>query len=129
WAALAIAAWMITVGRMSGMDAGPGTDLGGLGWFVGVWVVMMAAMMLPSSLPIVLLNSRVQTEKRECGAAVLGPTVFVGGYLASWTAVGVLGYALFEPLRSLEIGFLAWDDGGRFVAAGVLLGAALYELT
>ena len=32
-------------------------------------------------------------------------------------------------MRSLEIGFLAWDAGGRFVAAAVLLGAALYELT
>ena len=32
---------------MSGMDAGPGTDLGGLGWFVGVWVVMMAEKPLP----------------------------------------------------------------------------------
>jgi hypothetical protein len=25
---------------MAGMDSGPGADLGTLGWFVGVWVVM-----------------------------------------------------------------------------------------
>src|SRR4051794_35172368 len=88
-AALAIGAWMITVDRMSGMDAGPGTDLGGLGWFAGVWVVMMAAMMLPSNLPVVLMHSRIQMGKRERGAAVLEPTLFMGGYLASWTAVGL----------------------------------------
>src|SRR3954454_7667278 len=41
-------AWWSTVDRMAGMDAGPGTDLGALGWFLGVWVVMMAAMMFPS---------------------------------------------------------------------------------
>ena len=31
--------------------AGPGTDLGGLGWFAIVWVTMMAAMRLPSLSP------------------------------------------------------------------------------
>ena len=49
--AAAAAAWVVTVDRMRGMDAGPGTDLGGLGWFLGVWVAMMAAMMLPSAVP------------------------------------------------------------------------------
>jgi hypothetical protein len=33
-------AWAVTVERMSGMDAGPGTDLGGLGWYLGVWATM-----------------------------------------------------------------------------------------
>ena len=41
------------------MDAGPGTDLGGLGWFLGIWVTMMAAMMLPSVSPMVLAFARV----------------------------------------------------------------------
>ena len=45
---LAALAWWWTADRMRGMDNGPGTDLGTLGWFVGIWVVMMAAMMLPS---------------------------------------------------------------------------------
>src|ERR1039458_9818668 len=44
-------AWWATADRMAGMDAGPGTDLGALGWFLSVWVVMMAAMMLPSLEP------------------------------------------------------------------------------
>ena len=44
-------AWWATVDRMAGMDAGPGTDLGAIGWFTGVWAVMMAAMMLPSLAP------------------------------------------------------------------------------
>jgi len=129
--ALAILAWMITGDRMHGMDAGPGTDLGGLGWFLGVWVVMMAAMMCPSTLPMILTHARIGAGKRARGAAAvpLGTTLFIGGYLLSWTAAGLLGYASFEALRSLEIGFLAWDEAGRFVAAGVLLGAALYQLT
>src|SRR5205823_14766451 len=51
----ALAAWAATVARMRGMDAGPGTDLGGLGWYLGIWVTMMAAMMLPSVAPMALL--------------------------------------------------------------------------
>ena len=56
--AVALVAWIVTVDRMRGMDAGPGTDLGGLGWFTGVWATMMAAMMLPSAAPSVKLFSR-----------------------------------------------------------------------
>jgi hypothetical protein len=42
---------------------GPGANLGGLGWFVGIWVTMMAAMMLPSAVPMVLLFDRISAEK------------------------------------------------------------------
>src|SRR5215212_814404 len=56
---LAGAAWWSTVDRMRGMDDGPGTDLGTLGWFLGIWVVMMAAMMFPSVSPTVALYSRM----------------------------------------------------------------------
>jgi predicted metal-binding membrane protein len=129
--ALAIGAWAITGDRMQGMDAGPGTDLGGLGWFVGVWVVMMAAMMFPSILPMTVMDWRVRSAKGELGrgGVAIGTTLFTVGYLTSWTGAGVLGYALLEGLRSLELGFLAWDEAGRFVAAAVLLAAAVYELT
>jgi hypothetical protein len=41
-------AWWSTADRMRGMDDGPGTELGTVGWFVSVWLVMMAAMMFPS---------------------------------------------------------------------------------
>jgi len=39
----ALVTWIVTIDRMSRMDMGPGTNLGGLGWFVGIWVTMMAA--------------------------------------------------------------------------------------
>ncbi len=45
----ALVAWVVSAQRMHGMDAGPGTDLGAFGWFIGIWVTMMAAMMLPSA--------------------------------------------------------------------------------
>ena len=51
----ALVAWIVTLQRMRGMDAGPGTDLGALGWYLGSWVTMTAAMMLPSEAPTVLV--------------------------------------------------------------------------
>jgi hypothetical protein len=50
---VAVVAWAVTDERMGGMDARPGTALGVAGWFVGVWAVMMAAMMFPSIAPMV----------------------------------------------------------------------------
>jgi predicted metal-binding membrane protein len=124
--ALAGTAWAVTGDRMDGMDAGPGTELGSLGRFVGLWVTMMAAMMLPSLQPVVLTHARLRTGSLRPIAAT---AAFVAGFLGSWAGAGLLGYALFDAARSLEVGFLAWDDAGRYVAGGVLFGAALWELT
>jgi predicted metal-binding membrane protein len=121
---LAAAAWGLTDDRMAGMDAGPGTDLSGLGWFLGIWVTMMAAMMLPSLAPMVRAYARIE-ERHPTSATAL----FVAGYLLAWGLAGLLGYTLIEGARSLNLGFLAWDELGPYVAGGVILGAAFYQLT
>jgi predicted metal-binding membrane protein len=112
------ACWAITAHRMQGMDMGPGTDLGTLGWFAVVWLTMMAAMMLPSLVPMAVTFDRV-------GRSV----VFTLGYLAIWVGAGVLAYGVTKGVGSLDISWLAWDNGGPYVAGGVILAAALYELT
>jgi len=122
--ALAAVAWWSTADRMRGMDAGPGTDVGALGWFLGVWLVMMAAMMLPSVSPTVALYARMARR-----SAPVAPFVFAAGYLATWTAAGLLAYGIFELGRSLLGDTLTWDGAGRWVAGGTLLVAAAYELT
>jgi predicted metal-binding membrane protein len=122
--ALAAVAWWSTADRMAGMDSGPGTDLGALGWFLGVWVVMMAAMMFPSLAPTVALYSRM-TRRRGPGR----PLLFTGGYLLVWGTAGLGAYGLFALGRSLLGNDLAWQAGGRWFAGGVLAVAALYELT
>lgn len=117
----AVAAWAVTVDRMRGMDAGPGTDLGGLGWYLGIWVTMTAAMMLPSAAPaarhVALLARRVPT------------LLFTGGYLAVWTGYGLLAYGVFRLVTSFDIGWLAWNRGGPYAAGVMIVAAGLYELT
>src|SRR3982750_2009860 len=58
--ALAAVGWVVTDQRMDDMGPGPMLDLGGLGFYVTVWVVMMAAMMFPSVAPSVLLYHRLR---------------------------------------------------------------------
>ena len=129
--AAAAIAWGVTGSRMGEMDAGPGTELGEVGWFTGIWVVMMAAMMFPSIWPMVVMFARVQAraEARGSEPAAGATAVFISGYLAVWTLAGLAAYAVFELARSADLGFLAWDEGGRYLAGGVLAAAAAYQLT
>jgi predicted metal-binding membrane protein len=122
--ALALVGWWWTAREMQGMDGGPWTDLGTLGWFVGVWVVMMAAMMFPSVAPTVALYS-VMTQSRS----LRRPLIFTGGYLAAWTSVGVLAFLVASQGGRVSRDLLAWDRGGRWVAGATLVVAAAYELT
>jgi predicted metal-binding membrane protein len=121
---LAAVAWWSTADRMRGMDDGPGTDLGALGWFLGVWIVMMAAMMFPSVSPTVALYARM--VRRRTPAA---PFVFAAGYLATWAAAGLLAYGVFDLGRIVLGDELGWAGAGRWLAGGTLVVAAGYELT
>jgi predicted metal-binding membrane protein len=106
---LAAGCWVIALRQMSGMDGGVSTQLGSFGFFLVVWVLMMAAMMLPSAAPAVVRRSR---SRSGLGSVPL----FVGTYLGVWSTVGIAVYWVYRPHGS--------------VAAGVLVMAAgLYELT
>jgi len=127
--AAAAVAWVVTDLRMAGMGAG--TDLGSLGFYVGVWVVMMAAMMFPSVWPMVVAYHAIARRRRELGksAPAAGSAVFLAGYLLAWTVFGLAAYGVIRAARGLDIDALAWDRGGPYLAGAVILGAAIYQLT
>jgi predicted metal-binding membrane protein len=106
---LAAVSWVGAVRQMSGMDMGVATQLGSFGFFVVLWVLMMAAMMLPGAVPAVV-------RCVHAGGQVRAVPLFVGSYLAVWTLVGLAVYALYRPHGSVAAGAVA-------IAAGV------YELT
>jgi predicted metal-binding membrane protein len=118
-----LAAWIVLVETMRGMDAGPGMDLGSLGFFLGVWVTMTAAMMLPSVGPMVLAYANVTRRPRS------GTTLFLAGYALAWTGYGLVAFAIYRALRAAAPAFLRWDSGGRYVAGAAVAAAGLYELT
>src|SRR5712691_8284401 len=91
--------------------------------FIGSWTVMMAAMMLPSAMPMIRLHRR--------GGAGLAPIrsevrtgIFVGAYLLVWAATGVLVWVGAQAVDA----FLPMGARPLAVAA-ILLLAGAYELT
>ncbi|MGZ4310262.1 MAG: DUF2182 domain-containing protein [Gaiellaceae bacterium] len=117
----ALAAWIVTVQRMRGMDAGPGTDLGGLGWFLGIWVTMTAAMMLPSAAPTVLVYAHFSRSRRA--------GMFVAGYLVAWTLYGLAAYGAYRLAAGAGFSWLDWQREGPYVAGAAIAAAGLYQLT
>jgi predicted metal-binding membrane protein len=86
-------AWM----RMPGQ-----TWLGAAATFLGMWVVMMVAMMLPALTPML---SRYREAVGRAHEGRLGPlTVIVGvGYFFVWTVVGVAAFVLGVALATLQM--------------------------
>jgi predicted metal-binding membrane protein len=107
--ALPAAAWVVSVRQMQGMDMGAATDLGSFTFFVGLWAAMMAAMMLPGALPALLRHARA-------ARSVLAVPQFAASYLAVWTVIGLVAYALYQP-------------HGTVVAGTLTVAAGLYELS
>lgn len=115
-------AWWWTAERMAGMGAAPGTALGTLGWFTGSWIVMMAAMMLPSFAPTLTAYATSSGGRARV-------FLFTCGYLLVWAAAGVVVYGAYELGKSLIGAQLAWHAGGRWVSGAVLAAAAVYQFT
>jgi predicted metal-binding membrane protein len=127
--ALAAIAWIASARLMRGMDGGPGTDPGALDFYLGTWIVMMAAMMLPAVTPAALSYADLGDAPRRRFGDAWSSGLFVAGYLAVWALAGLAAFAVLEAGRSLDGGVLGWHHAGRWVAASVLLAAALYQLT
>jgi predicted metal-binding membrane protein len=78
-------------------------------------------MMLPALTPMVAAYRR----RAHTG----GSAAFATAYLATWVAAGLAAYAAIEAVRSLELGVLAWEEAGQYLAAGTILGAGVYQFT
>ena len=116
--------WWWTADQMRGMDNGPWTGFGTFGWFLGVWIVMMAAMMFPSVAPTVALYARMTRTRSP-----LSPLLFASGYLITWAGAGVVAFVVGVAITRSAGDFLAWNHAGRTVAGATLIVAAVYQLT
>jgi predicted metal-binding membrane protein len=128
---LAAICWAVVVQRMTGNDAAAGDEPGTLSFFIGTWTLMMAAMMLPSVWPTVIVFRRLQAARRRRGkdAVSMGSALLLAGYLGAWTVAGLIGFAVVKAGHALEIDTLSWDRGGPLLAGGVIVAAAAYQLT
>ena len=100
---------------MAGMDMG----LGPIESFAATWVVMMAAMMLPSAIPVVLEFARTAERRRgwQVATGVLAVT-----YLGVWLMFGVVCYAIYTALT------MPWPNQPMVVGLALAL-AGVYSVS
>ncbi|MFJ5708158.1 DUF2182 domain-containing protein [Streptomyces sp. NPDC093105] len=122
---ITVPAWVLTVGQARDMGVEPGTMGMALPLFLLLWVIMMAAMMLPSMAPVALSWVRGIGRRSSGWVRTARTAEFVAGYLLVWTAFGLLVYAALAFTGDLV------DDhptAGRWIGAVAFLLAGLYQL-
>jgi predicted metal-binding membrane protein len=125
---LAVAGWTYIayqVSAMGGMESMSGvriSTMGGLVPFVLGWTAMMVAMMLPATLPLILLYRILARNRLRPVRARVGMTALLAGYVAVWAAAGLSVYAYA----------LGAETVGRFAAvlpAVLLIVGGAYQFT
>lgn len=135
-------AWLSLLRMRSGMTAAPGaatampgmampemaawsaTDLAAL--FV-MWAVMMAAMMLPSAAPMILLVASVHRRRRARDIAVAPTAVFAAGYLVVWTAFSAVAALIQWVLHQAALLSPAMASTSPVLGGLVLIVAGIYQ--
>ena len=101
-------------------------SLGSFGVFMAAWIVMVAAMMLPSAVPLARLF-RASSAHQPWPGLALG--VFAGGYVALWTAFGWAALC-FDTTVHRSVDAWPWLSGhSTLVLASVLAGAGLFQFS
>jgi predicted metal-binding membrane protein len=116
---VAALAWAGVIAYARHMGNGVGTMGMSFVGFLGMWSLMMTAMMLPAVAPVASLYMRTMaTERRR------RTLLFVGGYLAVWAAAGIPAYVALRIIDD-HVG----DATMRVVAVVILAAAGVYQLT
>jgi len=118
---------------MAAAGAGRAWDLRVWLLVVAMWWTMMVAMMAPSAAPMILLYAKVRghAEGQDPRGGGLAPTaVFAAGYLAVWLLFSLAAAGLQAGLEaSALVSAALMGSTSRWLSAGVLVAAGLYQLT
>jgi predicted metal-binding membrane protein len=144
-AAVAALAWTYTIHQareMNAMDAAMWRDMNmtingmtpswtaiDVALLLAMWMVMMAAMMLPGSAPVVAAFAAINRRRRERGAPYVPTVIFLAGYLTMW-ALFSAGAVLLQ--WALQLGGLLttmMQSGSLWLSAALFLAAGLYQFS
>src|SRR5215467_14431305 len=125
-AALAVVAWAATIVLARDMGNGPGTMGLALLPFLGLWVVMMAAMMLPSVAPVAVLWARLISGATVGFGRVARLGLFLSGYLLAWAACGAVAFAALAGAGRL---LTASPTAAKWLGVVIFIAAGVYQLT
>lgn len=138
--AVALASWvylgimiddMSTIPGMSSMMMNPQTFdlLRSAGLFL-MWAVMMAAMMLPTAVPMLMAYARMRSTETRRGAVWLSVSYFAGGYVLAWSTFSLAAAGIQLALTSAAVlSPMMMKVMPGPVAAGVLIFVGAYQFT
>jgi predicted metal-binding membrane protein len=125
-AVLAAGAWAVTIILARTMGNGPGTMGLPLLPFLGLWVVMMAAMMLPSVAPVAVLWTRLISGASAGIGRAVRMSLFLSGYLVVWAAFGAVAFAALTGSARL---LTASPAAAKWLGVAIFISAGVYQLT
>ena len=136
-AALLAAAWLYLLAgagmpsdHMEGMAMARMRAQWSPGYFAlmaAMWAVMMAAMMLPSATPMILVHASIY--RRRAGAALQATLLFALGYLAVWFAFSLAATAAQWALAEAALLSPALATSSKALAGALLIAAGVYQWT
>jgi predicted metal-binding membrane protein len=97
--------------------------------FLGMWIVMMIAMMIPATAPMVIIFSNLHQNRKAKNEGFIPTWVFVAGYLLAWTFFGVSAYFVDLIVCHLAMSFPNLHKYSSLIDGAVLIAAGLYQLT
>ena len=133
WAGLLVVAafaWVLLIRQSPGMPVAMAGPWLAFGQFLLLWIVMMAAMMLPSVAPVASMYLTVLRNRRN-GTAVAHVTGLIAGYLLAWAGFGLAAYGTSRALGKLApMGMnMAPSRLAVWSAAITLVLAGMYQFT
>jgi len=122
-AAWAHVVWMALTDEMAGMDMVMTPTLVDALAFVAAWAIMMAAMMLPSALPMIGLYAAMQRTETSAIPRAAPVALFTLIYLGLWAVTGLPMYAASVALSAIA------SDARAYGVAAVLVVAGVFQLS
>lgn len=127
WAALARWAASPYAGLLDHRGIGDGgLPVSRLAVFAAGWTLMVIAMMLPGSLPLINLFARLVARRPRPAALVARLVV---GYLGVWALFGVAAFLGDAYIHAAASRLPAVADAAQWIGVAVLLVAAVYQVT
>ena len=94
-----------------------------------MWWVMMAAMMLPSAAPILLLFARINRNEKSAGRPFIPTGIFAAGYLIAWGAFSAVATGLQWAFEQLGLLSPMMVTTSYSLGGAILLAAGVWQLT
>jgi len=94
-----------------------------------MWWVMMAAMMLPSAAPILLLFARINRKEKSSDRPFIPTGIFAAGYLIAWGAFSAVATGLQWAFEQLGLLSPMMVTTSYSLGGAILLAAGVWQLT